>query len=403
MKWLLATLVILPLCLGAQDEGAAIQKEMRKVDALAANPDLKPVVVAAMADGLQIHRNHVLLLRKETGRSFAAIYVSELRARGMNDESVLRDLRSLLRNVDRQIAASGSNTAGPGLKPVMLLETGGDHTAAGDVFSLVPEIGFDSRHVAVVAGLPYYRVSSASPTASGVGDFYLSTFVRGRTAGLDFGSVLTLGAPTGDKNRGLGAGKVTVDATETISHQFGIAKPWVSIGFANSVFGNAGYLRPYIADGNAAHFGGGVDFGLPHKLAAGVAGFGLAPVGNQVVYSQVVMTGTASGGSPSPVQGGGGMMSGGGMGMGMGTGAGTGGGMTMPPGTPMPFYMTAQQSMVSAGELRDYGASLWGSIPLHPGVAFNAVVTRSVPFHLTSVHVGIGIDVGRLLFPGRHF
>ncbi|MDE3165177.1 MAG: hypothetical protein KGN36_05170 [Acidobacteriota bacterium] len=401
MKWLLATLLILPLCLRAQDDRAAIQKEMGKLDALAANPDLKPVVVAAMADGLQVHRNHVLLLRKETGRSFAAIYVSELRSRGGNDASVLRNLRSLLRNVDRQIAASGPSTDKPGLKPVVLLETGGDHTAAGDVFSLTPEIGFDSRHVAVVAGIPYYRVSSASPTASGVGDFYVSAFLRGRSAGLDFGSVLTLGAPTGDKNRGLGAGKVTVDATETISHQLGMAKPWVSIGFANSVFGNAGYLRPYIADGNAAHFGGGVDFALPHKLAAGVAGFGLAPVGNQVVYSQVVMTGAAGGGSQSPAPGGGGMMSGGGMGSGMGTG--TGGGMAMPPGTPMPFYMTAQQSMVSAGELRDYGASLWGSIPLHPGVAFNAVVTRSVPFHLTSVHVGIGIDVGRVLFPGRHF
>jgi hypothetical protein len=60
------------------------------------------------------------------------------------------------------------------------------------------------------------------------------------------------------------------------------------------------YLRPYITEGNVAHFGGGVDFALPHKLTSGLSGFGLEPFGNQVVYSQAVMRGFAvTGAHPS--------------------------------------------------------------------------------------------------------
>ena len=64
------------------------------------------------------------------------------------------------------------------------------------------------------------------------------------------------------------------------------------------------------------------------------------------------------------------MMPGGGMGSGMGGS----GGMTMPPVSSMPFYMAAQQSMVSASDLRDYGAvdlafgtSAFGSVVAHGG------------------------------------
>lgn len=390
-------MVALSLC--AQEPSAAVQSEMHKVDALVANPDVKLVVVAAMAESLQVHRNHLLLRRKETGDSFATIYVAGLRSRGMDDAGVLRSLRSLLQTVHREIAANQSSAVEQGVRPVLLVGSAGDHNSAGDVFSVVPELGFDSSHLAAVVGVPYYRVSNTSLSAGGVGDVYFSGFLRGRTAGVDFATTLTLGAPTGDRNKGLGAGKVTADATETISRRIGISKPWLSGGFANSVFSNVGYLRPYVTDGKAAHFGGGVDFALPRKLAAGVSGFGLQPVGDQTVYSQVAPSGTSGiAGSQTPPQSGG-MMPGGGMGPGMGTG----GGMTMPPSSSVPFYMAAQHSAVSASALQDYGASLWLSIPLHSGLTLNTVVARSVPFHLTTVHLGVGIDVARLLFPGKHF
>lgn len=403
MNWTLTKLCVsltVPVYLCAQPSAVPLQTEIRKLNALTANPDLKLTVVAAMADSLQMHRNHLLLLRKETGQSFGAIFVAELRSRGMDDDAILHSMRAVRKNVNRQLADQngGENAAGPG--PVLSVGSAVDHNSAGTVYSLVPEIGFDSNHVAAVVGVPYYRISNTSLSSGGLGDVYFSGFFRGRQAGFDFGSVLTFGAPTGDRNKGLGTGKVTVDATETVARQFGFAKPWVAAGFANSVFNNVGYLRPYITDGNVFHLSGGLDFRLPHKLTFGVGGFGLEPFGNQMVYSQTVMSGsstTASSGSGS--QNGGGMMPG----EGMGSGMGNGGTMTMPPTPSMPFYDQAQQTMVAANELRDYGASMGLSIPLHAGISLSTVVARSVPFHLTTVRVGVGLDVGRLLFPGKHF
>jgi hypothetical protein len=388
----------IPTVLCAQTVGS-LQAEITKLDALAANPDLKPVVVAAMADALNVHRNHLLLRRKETSQSFASLFVSELRARGRNDNSILQSLREVRRQVDRQLKRDGGRV-GSGARPVLLLGSNTDHSSAATVYSLLPEIGFDSSHVAAVVGVPFYRVSNSSLSSGGLGDVYASAFLRGRTRGFDIGSTFTMGAPSGDPNKGLGAGKVTVDATGTISRRFEFAKPWISAGFANSVFNNVGYQRPYVTDGNAAHFTGGVDFALPHGLSFGVGGFGLEPVGKQIAYSQAVPAGSQSGSQPS-MPGGSGMMPGGAM----GTGMASGGGMTMPstPASSMPFYMAAQQSVVSASELRDYGPSLLLSIPLHAGLSLNATVTRSLPFDLTITRVGIAVDVAHFLFPGKHF
>src|SRR5450756_1528842 len=107
MKWTLTALcvlLLLPPYLLAQTPNAAIQVEMGKIDALCADPDLKVAVVAAMADSVQVHRNHLLLLHKDSGQSFATIFVSELRTRGINDEGVLRSLSAILREVNRQLA-----------------------------------------------------------------------------------------------------------------------------------------------------------------------------------------------------------------------------------------------------------------------------------------------------------
>jgi hypothetical protein len=405
MKWTLTALcvlLVLPPYLRPQSPDAAIQVEMGKIDALCADPDLKLAVVAAMADSVQVHRNHLLLLHKDTGQSFAAIFVSELRARGTNDEGILRSLSALLRDVNRQLARYNvvtPSTSAP--RPVLSVRSSVDYNSSASLFSLVPEFGVDSSHTAVVVGIPYYRSFGASVSSGGLGDVYVAGFLRGRAAGLDFGSALTVGAPTGDRTKGFGAGKVTIDTAGTVARRFEFARPWVSAGFANSVFNNVGYQRPYITDGNAVHLSGGVDFTLPRKLAVGIGGFGLLPIGNQVVYSQTVQAGSPGGGTQQTGQQSGGMMPGGSMGPGMGTG--NGGGMTTPPATSMPFYDSAQQSMVSASDLRDYGASVWLSVPLHAGLSLGSVVSRSVPFHVTTVRVSIGVDLARLLFPGKHF
>ncbi len=389
----LCVLLVLPPFVCAQTPNAAIQREMSTIDALCADPALKLAVVAAMADTLQVHRNHLLLLHKDTGQSFAAIVVSALRARGIREEGILRSLSALLRDVNRQLARY--NVVTPSVtapRPVLSLRSSVDYNSSATLYSLVPEFGFDSIHAAVVVGVPYYRTFANNVSSGGLGDVYVAGFLRGRAAGFDFGSALTAGAPTGNRNQGLGAGKVTIDATGTVARRFAFARPWVSAGFANSVFNSVGYQRPYTTDGNAIHLSGGVEFTLPRKVAAGIGGFGLEPIGNQVIYSQTAQAGS---------QNGGGLMPGGNMSFGMGMG--NNGETTMPPATSMPFYDRTQQSVVNASDLRDYGASVWLSVPLHTGLSLSSVVSRSVPFHLTIVRVSIGVDLVRLLFPGKHF
>ena len=398
----LCVLFVLPPYVCAETPTAAIHREMSTIDALCADPDLKLAVVAAIADRVQVHRNHLLLLHKDTRQSFAAIFVAELRTREIDDAGILRSLSALLRNVNRKLAISPVVTpSATAPRPVLSVRSSVDYNSSGTLYSLVPEFGIDSRHAAVAVGVPYYRTFASNVSSSGLGDVYVAGFLRRRAAGFDFESALTVGAPTGDRKQGFGTGKVTVDATGIVARRFEFAHPWVSAGFANSVFNSAGYQRPYITDGNAVHVSGGVDFPLPRKLAVGVGGFGLEPIGNQVIYSQTVHASSpTAGGSQQPGQpNGGGMMPGGNTGSGMGNGGGT----TVPPSTSMPFYDRAQQSMISASDLRDYGASMWLSVPLRAGLSISSAVSRSIPFHTSTVRVSIGVDLARLLFPGKHF
>src|ERR1019366_3843236 len=117
------------------------------------DPDLKLAVVAAMADSVRVHRNHLLLLHKDTGQSFATIFVSELRGRGMGDEGILRSLSALLRDVNRQLARYNVATPNPTVpRPVLSVPSGVDYNSSGTLYSLVPEVGVDSSHAAVLVG-----------------------------------------------------------------------------------------------------------------------------------------------------------------------------------------------------------------------------------------------------------
>jgi len=401
MKRLLSLffVLIVPFCLSAQTVDLDVDSELRKIDALAADPDVKLVVVAAIADHLKVHRNHLIRLRKETGQSYGAIFVSALRERGMEDSEILRQLRMANREIGRRLAhfrAPSGNSTRP--RPVLFVSTATDRNSAGTFYSVVPEIGIDSSRASLVVGIPYYRTFATNVTAGGVGDVYVAGFVRGRAAGFELGAAINVGVPTGDSNKGLGAGKVTGDATGIVARRYEFARPWLSAGFTNSVFNNVGYQRPYITDGNAAHFSGGLDLSAGRRVTLGFVGFALRPTGAQTVHSRTMQGdmagsdgGTMPGGQPA-----GGMMSGG------HTGPGSSSGTPLTSAS-MPFYERTQQSVVSADELKDYGASAWVSVRLHQGLSLNIAAARSVPFHLTTVRVGMGIDVARLLFPPKHF
>lgn len=352
-----------------------------------------------MADSLKVHRNHLILLRKQTGQSFGRIFVQSLEKDGLGEDAVLARTRALETDIRQRLAQgeAGSGEAPPaGIRPVLSVNTGLAHGSAGTFFSVNPEVGVDSKRASLIVGVPYCRDFANGTSAAGVGDVYLTGSLYGRAARMEFGSSLTLGLPTGDQNLGLGAGKTTVDVSGTVARTFERVRLFVSAGFANSIF-NFAYQRPYIADGNATHFSGGFDLRAAPRLTCGAGGSGVIPTGGQAVYSRVAMT-------PAPVTTGEGASSGS-----MGGMSGVAGGP--PASQPMPSipanvlahmpFLATTGAAASASELQDYGANAWASFTVARGVALNFALARSVPFQLTTVRVSLGLDLARLLFRSR--
>ncbi|MCL5742761.1 MAG: hypothetical protein M1541_02365, partial [Acidobacteria bacterium] len=286
--------------------------------------------------------------------------------------------------IERKLKDTGESEE-PRISPVLSVDTAADHNSAGTFYTVMPEVGIDSRHASLVASIPWYRNSGSTFSNAGIGDVYATGLLRTSVKRYDLASSLTIGFPTGDHALGLGAGKLTFDAAGTVVVNFGKIRPFVTAGFANSIF-NIGYQRPYISDGNPAHFAGGAEFQLTGRLLVGVGGFAVRPQGEQAVVSRAMaaMPGNGNG-------------TGSGNGMGAGNGMGNGRGQS---GTPhVPVYAVAPQYSAPASDLQDHGANAWASFRLHQGVNLNFAVARSVPFQLTTVQVGLGFDLAHFLFP----
>ncbi len=382
-------------------QSTPLETGMRNIDRLAAVEDSRPAVVSAIAGALGVHRNHVVLLRKETGQPYGLLFVRELQKLGVADDAIATRLHTLERDIQQRIAQDRAGTGGPpasGVRPVLSLNTGVDYNSAATFLWFNAEAGVDSAHASLVAGVPYYRDSSGGTAVSGVGDAYLLGSLFGRAARMDLAASLTVGMPSGDKDLGLGAGKVTADLSGTVAHAFGRVRPFAGAGFANSIF-NFAYQRPYIADGNAAHFSGGADLRVAPQLSLGAGGFAVIPSGAQVVYSRIVTAQTP--GAQTAVIGKGGAPGSGGSGYGSGNGSGGPPSSTPAKAPPhMPFLANAV-STPSAADLRDYGAKAWAAVSLGRGVSLHFSVARSVPFQLTTARAGLGLDLPRLLFPSR--
>ena len=385
--------------LGAPPVSQSIETEIAKIDEVAADPGRKMVALEAMAVRLGTHRNRLLLLRRQTGESFGRVFVHQLEAKGRTPVQIAFELKAVNREIAQQFGRAGNaqRTGSPPTRPVLYLGAGVDHNCSGTFFTLAPEVGIDSRRFTFVGGVPYFRNSGSDSSSSGIGDAYVSALVRGRAARMDLGANLVVGFPTGDEEKGLGAGKVTVDASGLLQKRFERFRPFVKAGVANYVFNNVGYQRPYISTGNAVHVSGGLDFRAHDRVVLGAGGFAVHPWGSQNVRPRMSLQGWDAGSS-------GGMS--GSPGSGMPGGSGPGGGTPqgrLSPMMNMLFLSASRQTMVPAEDLQDRGAVAWASFKLRPGIMLNFSVARSIPFELATVEFGLGFDFARLFLSGKRF
>ena len=282
----------------------------------------------------------------------------------------------------------------------MNLSTTVDRNSAATFYTASPEVGVEGSRGSLVVGLPLYLNDLASRKVSGVGDVYAQGQLLARVFGFDLGPTLTVGFPTGDSGRGLGAGKFTADGTVTVARILERRlRPFVSAGLANYVFNNVGYQRPYISTGGAAHFSGGLTVGLGRRINLGIGGFAVEPFGDQEMTSREVMQDASPppGGTQPPVTG---------MPPGVGHNPGTMPGEGHMPGGSngmlqpgLPPFMQVSHATVQASDLRDRGVNAWTSIAIHSTLSLQINVARSLDFNLTTVRVGLGFNFGRLLFP----
>ncbi len=394
-----ACILILALASGVagQPVDAGLASDAARLDSYAATPDGRLIVAALMAERLNVHRNHLILLRRQTGRAYSALFVDQLSAAGKSAEEIRAALGELddavsrrLKSLQRSETAEGS----PPTRAIGFLSTAVDRNAAATFYTAVPELGVETGRGSVVVGLPLYLNNLSSRTVSGLGDLYVQGQLAGRARGFDFAPTLAVAFPTGQSGRGLGAGKLTVDGSVAVERILARRlRPFLRAGVANYVFNNVAYQRPYISTGGAAHFSGGLTITLGGHVTLGAGGFSVEPFGDQNVTSREVME------SGPPASPGGGQPPGYGMPPGMGHNSGhmPGG----PSGTPqpgIPSFMQVSHATLPASDLRDRGANAWASVAITPVLSLQIAAARSVDFSLTTVHVGLGLNFGRLLF-----
>ncbi|MBI4905159.1 MAG: hypothetical protein HY820_16105 [Acidobacteria bacterium] len=393
-----ATLILaLAFIVGAQPVEPRLAAEAARLDSYATTPDGRLIVAALMADRLNVHRNHLILLRKQTGQAYSTLFVGELRARSKTGDAILTAIRELNNQIDRELKSLSRSPAeggSPPLRAIGFLSTTVDRNSAATFYTATPEVGVEGSRGSVVVGLPLYFNDLTSRKVSGVGDIYTQGQLLARARGFDFSPTLTVGFPTGESGRGLGAGKLTVDGTVTVARTFeSRLRPFVRAGLANYVFNNVAYQRPYISTGGAAHFSGGLTIGLGRRTSLGIGGFAVAPFGDQQITSREVMQG-ASSASASVTPSAMGHNSGAMPGVGHMPGGSSG---VLQPG--LPPFMQVSHATVQASDLQDRGVNTWTSIAIHPALSIQIGVARSFDFDLTTVRVGLGFNFGRLLFP----
>ena len=178
--------------------------------------------------------------------------------------------------------------------------TSGNGAAITDVAT---GVGYNfTRYFGVYLAVPYYFIFAPSSitqnnpgvvSGSGIGNVAMDLKWNYVGHSLKYASTIHLGAPTGDKKKGLSAGHATWNWLNHFEHGWGNFAPFVEGGIGNTVPGTSFFYRPYITYGLNASFEAGteVDAG-PFSFTA--SAYDIVPWGTQTVISTSVQTGGAS-------------------------------------------------------------------------------------------------------------
>lgn len=261
----------------------------------------------------------------------------------------------------------------------------GSNNSLGTITKLDTSAGyFFNRHWEVDFGVPYYFVSPSASTSAatgaasvqGIGNAYAQVRFTLASPVVNYVATITGTGPTGDRNKGLSTGHVTVDWSNYFDRGLGRWTPFAEVGIANAVSDTTFFIRPYMTSGFVAHAQGGARFRFTRWMQAGAAAYVIEPGGKQTIVSRVVTTKSVGSGAPLPV--------------------------TLP-NTPVtavakgllnkPVFETTSITTGSASLARDDGFSTWLVFGKSPGVNLQVGYTRSMEYDLDTLFFGIGFNI----------
>lgn len=226
-----------------------------------------------------------------------------------------------------------------------------------------------SRHVVIDAGLPVYFVHGSGTTStSGLGDGYLQLRLAFENPLLDYKTVFTGTAPTGETSAGLSTGHATFDWTNQFDHRFGRFTPFVEAGIGNSIPEGFVFQRPYVSYGDGAHFQAGSSFRLADWLNLTASAYDIAPWGTQTIFSRIVTNNSGP--------------------------AGAGGHGRV--------FESAHQTTGSSSLAADNGYSVAADMSVGALLDFSIGYSRSNSFDLNTFSFGVGLNMSQLLRGTRH-
>jgi hypothetical protein len=141
----------------------------------------------------------------------------------------------------------------------------GSSSSIGTITKLDTAVGYQfNRYLAVEGGLPVYFVNPSSSTTTatgatsqnGIGNAYLDFRLTLRNPVINYMSLATVAAPTGDKSTGFSTGHVTYDWSNLFDHSFGRFTPFVNLGIANTITDTPFFIRPFTSYGFVTHVEG---------------------------------------------------------------------------------------------------------------------------------------------------
>lgn len=193
------------------------------------------------------------------------------------------------------------HAGGGGEKGVTYYEFyGGSATGSGYITTLESTLGYNfNQYFGIDVGVPVYFIGASAnkplrtpaglalPTSfseTGVGDVFVDLMYTRMNPTLNYLSSVRLGAPTGSLRDGLTTGHVTFDWDNYVDRDFGRLRPYVDVGFANSILDTHYLYRPYTTYGYVVHSEAGASVEVVSPLRVGASFYDDAPIGPQTVF-----------------------------------------------------------------------------------------------------------------------